>query len=185
VDPWHARTSPAPARWLDLIRQRSGKRRVDSSPDSNLAAMPLACDRRSGPDPVVDGPSRTLQQPLPRSTDQKVGGSNPSGCASIFPCQGLLFALSQRPRPVRAGSESHCGSHSASAAPRTSERQPPVSGPGLGSLRWSRRIDWSAEHEFALAAGALLTYVWYGFVQAPTTPSTRWARRTSRCWRWE
>jgi hypothetical protein len=38
--------------------------------------------------------------------------------------------------------------------------------------RWSRRIDWSAEHEFALAAGALLTYVWYGFVQAPTTPST-------------
>jgi hypothetical protein len=33
--------------------------------------------------------------------------------------------------------------------------------------RWSRRIDWSAEHEFALAAGALLTYMWYGFVQAP------------------
>src|SRR5829696_5985763 len=59
--------------WLDLIRQRSGERRVDSSPDSNLAAMPLACDRRSGPDPVVAGPSRTLQQPLPGSTDQKVG----------------------------------------------------------------------------------------------------------------
>jgi peptidoglycan/LPS O-acetylase OafA/YrhL len=33
--------------------------------------------------------------------------------------------------------------------------------------RWSRRIGWSAEHKFALAAGALLTYVWYGFVQAP------------------
>jgi hypothetical protein len=33
--------------------------------------------------------------------------------------------------------------------------------------RWSRRNDWSAEHRFALAAGALLTYAWYGFVQAP------------------
>jgi hypothetical protein len=33
--------------------------------------------------------------------------------------------------------------------------------------RWSRRIGWSAEHQFALAAGALLTYAWYGFVQAP------------------
>ena len=33
--------------------------------------------------------------------------------------------------------------------------------------RWSRRIGWSAEHRFALAAGALLTYAWYGFVQAP------------------
>ena len=32
---------------------------------------------------------------------------------------------------------------------------------------WSRRIDWSAEHVFALASGALLTYAWYGFVQAP------------------
>jgi hypothetical protein len=31
---------------------------------------------------------------------------------------------------------------------------------------WSRRIGWSAEHRFALAAGALLTYAWYGFVQA-------------------
>ena len=29
-----------------LIRQRSGKRRVDSSPDSNLAAMPLASESR-------------------------------------------------------------------------------------------------------------------------------------------
>jgi hypothetical protein len=32
---------------------------------------------------------------------------------------------------------------------------------------WSRRIDWSAEHVFALASGALLTYAWYGFVQTP------------------
>jgi hypothetical protein len=41
---------------------------------------------------------------------------------------------------------------------------------GLGLFavwRWSRRIGWSAEHKFALAAGALLTYAWYGFVQAP------------------
>ena len=33
--------------------------------------------------------------------------------------------------------------------------------------RWSRRTGWGAEHKFALAAGALLTYAWYGFVQAP------------------
>jgi hypothetical protein len=32
---------------------------------------------------------------------------------------------------------------------------------------WSRRIDWGAQHVFSLAAGALLTYAWYGFVQAP------------------
>jgi len=41
---------------------------------------------------------------------------------------------------------------------------------GLASFavwRWSRRVGWSAEHKFALAAGALLTYAWYGFVQAP------------------
>jgi hypothetical protein len=37
----------------------------------------------------------------------------------------------------------------------------------LAVWRWSRRIGWSAEHKFALAAGALLTYAWYGFVQAP------------------
>ena len=55
-----------------LIRQRSGRRCVDSSPDSNLAAMPLAGDRRSGPDPAVDRPSWTLQQPLPGSTKQMV-----------------------------------------------------------------------------------------------------------------
>jgi amino acid transporter len=33
--------------------------------------------------------------------------------------------------------------------------------------RWSRRVGWRAEHNFALAAGALLTSAWYGFVQAP------------------
>jgi hypothetical protein len=38
---------------------------------------------------------------------------------------------------------------------------------GLAVWRWSRRIGWNAEHRFALAAGALLTYAWYGFVQAP------------------
>ena len=32
---------------------------------------------------------------------------------------------------------------------------------------WSRRIGWSAEHRFALAAGALLTYAWYGFRPGP------------------
>jgi hypothetical protein len=37
----------------------------------------------------------------------------------------------------------------------------------LAVSRWSRRIGWNAEHRFALAAGALLTYAWYGFVQAP------------------
>jgi hypothetical protein len=34
-------------------------------------------------------------------------------------------------------------------------------------LRWSRQPGWGPEHRFALAAGALLTYVWYGFVQVP------------------
>src|SRR5206468_328027 len=32
----------------------------------------------------------------------------------------------------------------------------------------SRRQTWSPVHRFALAAGALLTYAWYGFVQHPT-----------------
>jgi hypothetical protein len=31
-------------------------------------------------------------------------------------------------------------------------------------LHWSRRRAWSAEHRFALAAAALLTYAWTGFV---------------------
>lgn len=35
----------------------------------------------------------------------------------------------------------------------------------LAVWRWSRRVGWSAEHRFALAAGALLTYAWYGVVQ--------------------
>jgi hypothetical protein len=171
VDPWHARTSPAPARWLDLIRQRSGKRRVDSSPDSNLAAMPLACDRRSGPDPVVDGPSRTLQQPLPGSTDQKVGVRIPPGA----PAFSLVKAFFSRSASVRV----RCGRalRAIAGAIRRQQRpgHPSRSRPFLApvwAVCWSRRIDWSAEHEFALAAGALLTYVWYGFVQAPTTPST-------------
>jgi hypothetical protein len=32
---------------------------------------------------------------------------------------------------------------------------------------WSRRTSRSPKHTFALAAGALLTYAWYGVVQAP------------------
>jgi hypothetical protein len=35
-------------------------------PGSNLAAMPLAGDGRSGPDSTVDRPSLTLQQPPAR-----------------------------------------------------------------------------------------------------------------------
>jgi hypothetical protein len=35
-------------------------------------------------------------------------------------------------------------------------------------LGWARRASWSPAHRFALAAGALLTYAWYGFVQHPT-----------------
>jgi hypothetical protein len=35
-------------------------------------------------------------------------------------------------------------------------------------LAWSRRRTWSPVHRFSLAAGALLTYAWYGFVQHPT-----------------
>jgi hypothetical protein len=32
-------------------------------------------------------------------------------------------------------------------------------------VRWSRRRGWGAAHRLALAAGALLTYVWVGFMQ--------------------
>ena len=43
------------------------------------------------------------------------------GLRQCFPRQNPLFALSQHPRPVRAASASHCGSHWASAAPGTFE----------------------------------------------------------------
>ena len=33
-------------------------------------------------------------------------------------------------------------------------------------VRWSRRRDWGPTHRLAVAAGALLTYVWAGFTQA-------------------
>ena len=33
-------------------------------------------------------------------------------------------------------------------------------------IRWSRRHGWDGRHRFALAAGALLTYVWGGFFEA-------------------
>jgi hypothetical protein len=52
-------------------------------------------------------------------------------------------------------------------------------------LRWSRRPGWGREHRFALAAGALLTYVWYGFVQVPHDAlDLAPARRSSRCWQY-
>jgi hypothetical protein len=35
-------------------------------------------------------------------------------------------------------------------------------------LAWSRRTDWAERHRLALAAGFLLTYGWYGFVQKPS-----------------
>ncbi len=73
VDPWHAQTSPPPAQWLDLIRQRSDRRCVDSSPNSNPAAMSPAGDTRIGPSPAIDGPSWTLRESPPGSTDHKVG----------------------------------------------------------------------------------------------------------------
>jgi hypothetical protein len=44
-----------------------------------------------------------------------------------------------------------------------------------GSLlfwNWSKRPGWSEEHRLAVAAGLLLTYVWYGFVQVPSTFDT-------------
>ena len=66
----HGRTRTRPRRLAGpsreaspSIRQRSGRRCVDSNPDSNPATMPLAGDGRSGPDPAVDRPSWTLQQP--------------------------------------------------------------------------------------------------------------------------
>lgn len=38
--------------------------------------------------------------------------------------------------------------------------------------RWSRREGWSVRHGFALAAGLLLVYAWYGFVQVPSAGDT-------------
>ena len=38
--------------------------------------------------------------------------------------------------------------------------------------RWSRAPDWSARHELAAAAGFMLTYVWYSFVQVPSVGET-------------
>ena len=39
---------------------------------------------------------------------------------------------------------------------------------GLLTLHWSRADDWSEAHRFAVAAGLLSTYIWYGFVQVPS-----------------
>ena len=45
------------------------------------------------------------------TTDQKVGGSNPSGCASILPSQGNFFdwgrSQSSRTRPVDSNADSN------------------------------------------------------------------------------
>ncbi|HEU4324219.1 MAG TPA: hypothetical protein VFS21_13795 [Roseiflexaceae bacterium] len=38
--------------------------------------------------------------------------------------------------------------------------------------RWSRQTGWSALHQFAVAAGLLLVYVWFGFVQVPSIGGT-------------
>jgi hypothetical protein len=37
---------------------------------------------------------------------------------------------------------------------------------------WSRRTGWTAAHRLALAAGALLTYAWYGFPGTPVVGAT-------------
>jgi hypothetical protein len=39
-------------------------------------------------------------------------------------------------------------------------------------VRWSRADGWSARHQLAVAAGFMLTYVWYGFVQVPSVGET-------------
>jgi hypothetical protein len=39
---------------------------------------------------------------------------------------------------------------------------------GALNLAWSRRAGWGEKHRLALAAGFLLTYAWYGFVQVPS-----------------
>ncbi len=36
--------------------------------------------------------------------------------------------------------------------------------------RWSARAGWSQRHVFAAAAGLILVYVWYSFVQVPSIP---------------
>lgn len=39
-------------------------------------------------------------------------------------------------------------------------------------VRWSRRSGWSGRHQVAAVGGLLLTYVWYGFWQVPSTGDT-------------
>ncbi len=38
--------------------------------------------------------------------------------------------------------------------------------------RWSSRSGWSNMHRFAAAAGLVLTYIWYSFIQVPSTGDT-------------
>ena len=47
---------------------------------------------------AVRAPAPVAQRIEHLTTDQKVGGSNPSGCANVSPSQSLLFALSVRVR---------------------------------------------------------------------------------------
>ena len=79
-----------------LIRQRSGRRSVDSSPDSNPAAMLLAGDRRSGPNPAVDRPSWILQQAPPEATDQRAQSRS---FVTVLRCRWAVMIAS---RGVRA-----------------------------------------------------------------------------------
>lgn len=43
---------------------------------------------------------------------------------------------------------------------------------GIATLYVSHTAGWSARHRLAVAAGLLLTYVWYGFVQVPSVGDT-------------
>lgn len=40
---------------------------------------------------------------------------------------------------------------------------------GFLFLNWSKREGWSEQYRLAIASGLLLVYVWYGFVQVPST----------------
>ena len=45
-----------------------------------------------------------------------------------------------------------------------------MAGAAAAILRWSRSSRWGARHVLGLTAGALITYGWWGFLQAPSVP---------------
>jgi hypothetical protein len=123
----HLRPRTEAVRWsstrvcmIDELTATLTATRSTISPSTKIITHNLPPNRNHG------GPSRTLRMDL---RIRRLGVRIPPG-APVFPLvKALFFVFSQHPLPVLVGSGSHYGSHPASVAPRTSARQPPVSGP--------------------------------------------------------